>query len=124
MYIIEMVDDWDRTIQTWIVNRSEEEVSDFVRTMNLGLADKLRKEVKSSTECYFYYRKCEVIDLPTEEEIKELLKCYTYFIIPKHFANNVVASRTKSTTIVTIGSNMFSPVLSFPKCFSSICSNS
>ena len=74
MYIIEMVDDWDRTIQTWIVNRSEEEVSDFVRTMNLGLADKLRKEVKSSTECYFYYRKCEVIDLPTEEEIKELLK--------------------------------------------------
>ena len=74
MYIIEMVDDWDRTIQTWIVNRSEEEVSDFVRTMNLGLADKLRKEVKSSTECYFYYRKCEVIDLPTEQEIKELLK--------------------------------------------------
>ena len=74
MYIIEMVDDWDRTIKTWIVNRSEEEVSDFVRTMNLGLADKLRKEVKSSTECYFYYRKCEVIDLPTEEEIKELLK--------------------------------------------------
>ena len=74
MYIIEMVDDWDRTIQTWIVNRSEEEVSDFVRTMNLGLADKLRKEVKSSTECYFYYRKCEVIDLPTEEEIKDLLK--------------------------------------------------
>ena len=74
MYIIEMVDDWDRTIQTWIVNRSEEEVSDFVSTMNSGLADKLRKEVKSCTECYFYYRKCGVIDLPTEEEIKELLK--------------------------------------------------
>ena len=74
MYIIEMVDDWDRTIQTWIVNRSEEEVSDFVNTMNSGLADKLRKEVKSNTECYFYYRKCSVIDLPTEEEIKELLK--------------------------------------------------
>ena len=74
MYIIEMVDDWDRTIQTWIVNRSEEEVSDFVNTMNSGLADKLSEEVKSCTECYFYYRKCEVIDLPTEEEIKELLK--------------------------------------------------
>ena len=74
MYIIEMVDDWDRTIQTWIVNRSEEEVSDFVNTMNSGLADKLRKEVKSNTECYFYYRKHDVIDLPTEEEIKELLK--------------------------------------------------
>ena len=74
MYIIEMVDDWDRTLHTWIVNRSEEEVSDFVSTMNSGLADKLRKEVKSSTECYFYYRKCGVIDLPTEEEIKELLK--------------------------------------------------
>ena len=42
MYIIEMVDDWDRTIQTWIVNRSEEEVSDFVNTMNSGLANKLR----------------------------------------------------------------------------------
>ena len=74
MYIIEMVDDWDRTLKTWIVNRSEEEVSDFVNTMNSGLADKLRKEVQSNTECYFYYRKCEVIDLPTEEEIKELLK--------------------------------------------------
>ena len=74
MYIIEMVDDWDRTLHTWIVNRSEEEVIDFVNVMNLGLADKLRKEVKSCTECYFYYRKCEVIDLPTEEEIKELLK--------------------------------------------------
>ena len=74
MYIIEMVDDWDRTIKTWIVNRSEEEVSDFVNTMNSVLADKLRREVESCTECYFYYRKCEVIDLPTEEEIKELLK--------------------------------------------------
>ena len=74
MYIIEMVDDWDIIIQSWIVNRSEEEVSDFVNTMNSGLADKLIKEVKSCTECYFYYRKCDVIDLPTEEEIKELLK--------------------------------------------------
>ena len=74
MYIIEMVDDWDRTIKTWIVNRSEEEVSDFVSTMNSGLANKLSEEVKSYTECYFYYRKCEVIDLPTEEEIKELLR--------------------------------------------------
>ena len=74
MYIIEMVDDWDRTIQTWIVNRSEEEVSDFVNTMNYGLFDKLRKEVKSNTDYYFYYRKCAVIDLPTEEEIKELLR--------------------------------------------------
>ena len=74
MYIIEMVDDWDRTINTWIVNLSEEEVNDFVNTMNSGLADKLREEVKSCTECYFYYRKCEVIDLPTEEEIKELLR--------------------------------------------------
>ena len=74
MYIIEMVDDWDRTIKTWIVYRSEEEVSDFVSTMNSGLANKLSEEVKSYTECYFYYRKCEVIDLPTEEEIKELLR--------------------------------------------------
>ena len=74
MYIIEMVDDWDRTLKTWIVNRSEKEVVDFVDTMNSGLADKLRKEVKSNTECYFYYRKCEVADLPIEEEIKELLK--------------------------------------------------
>ena len=74
MYIIEMVDDWDRTIKTWIVNRSEEEVSDFVSTMNSGLVNKLSEEVKSYTECYFYYRKCEVIELPTEEEIKELLK--------------------------------------------------
>ena len=74
MYIIEMVDDWDRTLQTWIVNRSEKEVVDFVDTMNSGLTDKLRKEVKSNTEYYFYYRKCEVDDLPTEEEIKELLK--------------------------------------------------
>ena len=74
MYIIEMVDDWDRTIKTWIVNRSEKEVSDFVSTMNSGLANKLSEEVKSYTECYFYYRKCEVIDLPTEEEIKELLR--------------------------------------------------
>ena len=74
MYIIEMVDDWDRTIQTWIVNRSEEEVSDFVNTMNSGLANKLSEEVKSYTECYFYYRKYSVIDLPTEEEIKDLLK--------------------------------------------------
>ena len=74
MFIIEMVDDWDRTIQTWIVNRSEEEVIDFVKTMNSGLADKLGKEVKSLTDCYFYYRKCDVIDLPTEEEIKELLR--------------------------------------------------
>ena len=74
MYIIEMVDDWDRTIQTWIVNCSEEEVIDFVNTMNYGLADKLRKEVKSNTEYYFYYRKHDVIDLPTEEEIKELIR--------------------------------------------------
>ena len=48
MYIIEMVDDWDRTIQTWIVNRSEEEVSDFINTMNSGLADELRKEVNGN----------------------------------------------------------------------------
>ena len=74
MYIIEMVDDWDRTLYTWTVNRSEKEVVDFIGTMNSGLVDKLRKEVKSNTECYFYYRKCNVIDLPTEEEIKELLK--------------------------------------------------
>ena len=74
MYIIEMVDDWDRTIKSWIIIRSEEEVSDFVKTMNSGLADKLGKEVKSYTGCYFYYRKCEVVDLPTEEEIKDLLK--------------------------------------------------
>ena len=74
MYIIEMVDDWDRTIQTWIVNRSEEEVSDFVNTMNSGLADKLSEEVKSNREYYFYYRKHDVIDLPTEEEIKELIR--------------------------------------------------
>ena len=50
MYIIEVVDDWDRTIQTWVVNRSEEEVSDFVNTMNSGLADKLRREVKSNRD--------------------------------------------------------------------------
>ena len=74
MYIIEMVDDWDRTLYTWTVNRSEKEVVDFIGTMNSGLVDKLRKEVKSNTEYYFYYRKCEVVDLPTEEEIKELLK--------------------------------------------------
>ena len=74
MYIIEMVDDWDRTLQTWIVNCSVKEVVDFVDTMNSGLADKLRKEVKSNTEYYFYYRKCEINDLPTEEEIKELIK--------------------------------------------------
>ena len=74
MYIIEMVDDWDRTLYTWIVDCSEKEVSDFVNTMNYGLANKLREEVKSNTEYYFYYRKEEAIDLPTEEEIKELLK--------------------------------------------------
>ena len=74
MYIIEMVDDWDRTLQTWIINRSEEEVSDFVNRMNCGLFDKLRKEVKSNVDYYFYYRKCDVIDLPTEEEIKELIR--------------------------------------------------
>jgi hypothetical protein len=74
MYIIEMVDDWDRTIKTWIVNRSEEEVSDFVNTMNSGLADKLSDEVESNSEYRFYYSKHSVIDLPTEEEIKELMK--------------------------------------------------
>lgn len=74
MYIIEMVDDWDRTIKSWIIIRSEEEVSNFVKMMNSGLADKLGKEVNSYTECYFHYRKCEVVDLPTEQEIKDLLK--------------------------------------------------
>ena len=74
MYIIEMVDDWDRTIKIWIVNCSEDEVINFVNTMNSVLANKLSEEVESNRECYFYYRKEEVVDLPTEEEIKELLR--------------------------------------------------
>ena len=111
MYIIEMVDDWDRTIQTWIVNRSEEEVSDFVNTLNSGLADKLRKEVKSCTECYFYYRKCEVIDLPTEEEIKELLKPSDFELSMRVPISNTTITDEMllnwDTTKVTDFSNMF-----------------
>ena len=83
MYIIEMVDDWDRTIQTWIVNRSEEEVSDFVNTMNSGLADKLRREVESNRDCYFYYRKHGVLDLPTEEELSAELERNRRFLEEK-----------------------------------------
>lgn len=111
MYIIEMVDDWDRTIQTWIVNRSEEEVSDFVNTMNSGLADKLRKEVKSCTECYFYYRKCGVIDLPTEEEIKELLRPSDFELSMREPSSNTTITDEMllnwDATKVTDFSNMF-----------------
>ena len=111
MYIIEMVDDWDRTIQTWIVNRSEEEVSDFVSTMNSGLADKLRREVESCTECYFYYRKCEVIDLPTEEEIKELLKPSDFELSMREqpYESGITCDMIKDWDItkVTDFSNMF-----------------
>ena len=110
MYIIEMVDDWDRTLQTWIVNRSEEEVSNFVNTMNSGLADKLRKEVKSNTECYFYYRKHDVIDLPTEEEIKELLRPSDFELSMREPSNSDITYdmiKDWDTTKVTDFSNMF-----------------
>lgn len=111
MYIIEMVDDWDRTIKTWIINRSEEEVSDFVKTMNSGLADKLGKEVKSLTDCYFYYRKCEVIDLPTEEEIKELLKPSEFELSMRESISSTTMTDEMmlncDTTKVTNMTNMF-----------------
>ena len=111
MYIIEMVDDWDRTIKTWIVNRSEEEVSDFVSTMNSGLANKLSEEVKSYTECYFYYRKCEVIDLPTEEEIKELLRPSDFELSMREPSSIITITDEMllnwDTTKVTDFSNMF-----------------
>lgn len=111
MYIIEMLDDWDRTIKTWIVNRSEEEVSDFVSTMNSGLANKLSEEVKSYTECYFYYRKCEVIDLPTEEEIKELLRPSDFELSMREPSSNITITDEMllnwDTTKVTDFSNMF-----------------
>ena len=110
MYIIEMVDDWDRTLHTWIVNRSEEEVSDFVNTMNSSLADKLRKEVKSNTECYFYYRKCNVIDLPTEEEIKDLLKPSEFELSMREPCDSDITNdmiKDWDSTKVTDFSNMF-----------------
>ena len=110
MYIIEMVDDWDRTIQTWIVNRSEEEVSDFVNTMNSGLADKLRKEVQSNTESYFYYRKHDVLDLPTEEEIKELLKPSDFELSMREPSDSGITYdmiKDWDTSKVTDFSNMF-----------------
>ena len=110
MYIIEMVDDWDRTIQTWIVNRSEEEVSDFVNTMNSGLANKLSEEVKSYTECYFYYRKYSVIDLPTEEEIKDLLKPSEFELSMREPCDSgIIYDMIKdwNSTKVTDFSNMF-----------------
>ena len=74
MYIIEMVDDWDRTVQTWTINRSEEEVYDFVEKLNSGLSKELRRKVKSNNDYYFYYRKCEVNDFPSENELMELMK--------------------------------------------------
>ena len=111
MYIIEMVDDWDRTIKTWIVNRSEEEISDFVSTMNSGLANKLSEEVKSYTDCYFYYRKCEVIELPTEEEIKELLRPSDFELSMREPISNTTITDEMllnwDTTKVTDFSNMF-----------------
>ena len=110
MYIIEMVDDWDRTIQTWIVNRSEEEVSDFVNTMNSGLANKLSEEVKSYTECYFYYRKYSVIDLPTEEEIKDLLKPSEFELSMREPCDSGITYdmiKDGDSTKVTDFSNMF-----------------
>ena len=110
MYIIEMVDDWDRTLQTWIVNRSEEEVIEFVNIMNSGLADKLREEVKSNTECYFYYRKHDVIDLPTEEEIKELLKPSDFELSMREPSDSGITYdmiKDWDTSKVTDFSNMF-----------------
>ena len=111
MYIIEMVDDWDITIQSWLVNRSEEEVSDFVNTMNSGLADKLRKEAKSNRECYFYYRKEEVTDLPTEEELKELLRPSDFELSLREMISNTTITDEMllnwDTTKVTDFSNMF-----------------
>ena len=111
MYIIDMVDDWDRTIKTWIVNRSEEEISDFVSTMNSGLANKLSEEVKSYTDCYFYYRKCEVIELPTEEEIKELLRPSDFELSMREPISNTTITDEMllnwDTTKVTDFSNMF-----------------
>lgn len=110
MYIIEMVDDWDRTIQTWIVNRSEEEVSDFVNTMNSGLANKLSEEVKSYTECYFYYRKYSIIDLPTEEEIKDLLKPSEFELSMREPCDSGITYdmiKDWNSTKVTDFSNMF-----------------
>lgn len=90
MYIIEMIDDWDRTIKTWIVNRSEDEVINFVNTMNSVLANKLKEEVESNRECYFYYRKEEVVDLPTEEEIKELLRPSDFELSMRESVSNTI----------------------------------
>ena len=74
MFIIDMVDSWDRTVMSWCVNCSKAEVDLFVYNLNNGLSDTLRNQVKSNEEYYFYYKEIEVSNLPTEDELKELME--------------------------------------------------
>ena len=63
MYMLEMMDSWDRTVMSWCVECSEDVLESFVKKYN-----------NFKNEYYFYYYKLEVGVLPTEEELCALVK--------------------------------------------------
>ena len=74
MFIIEMIDSWDRTVKTWCVDYTKETVENFVNTLNKGLLYELEEQANSHEQYYFYYEEVKLSELPTEEEILELIK--------------------------------------------------
>ena len=74
MYIVEMIDSWDRTVKSWCVECSKEEVENFVDTLNKGLSDELENKAESNEQYYFYYHEVKLSKLPSEEELIELMK--------------------------------------------------
>lgn len=74
MFIIEMIDSWDRTVKTWCVDYTKETVENFVNTLNKGLLYELEEQANSHEQYYFYYEEVKLSELPSEEEIIEIIK--------------------------------------------------
>lgn len=73
MFIIEMIDSWDRTVKTWCVDYTKETVENFVNILNKELLYELEKQANSCEQYYFYYEEVKLSELPTEGEIIEII---------------------------------------------------
>lgn len=74
MYIVDMIDSWDRTVRSWVVDYSEEEVKQFVENLNNGKTDELSLYVKSNESFWFTYYKMDIEPLPSDTELMEIMK--------------------------------------------------
>jgi hypothetical protein len=97
MYILEMIDSWDRTIKSWCVKCSEDVIKGFVKKYN-----------NFEYEYYFSYHKLEVSGLPTEEELHELVESTEFELEMRESTFQVGENLLKwDTSKDTNPSNMF-----------------